>query len=63
MATQQDKPDAGQERARAPKGEQTPFVVNGQRVSEEEYFKAAEKSPWDVQFLRERKYYPEIVTK
>jgi hypothetical protein len=41
----------------------SPFIVDGKQVAEEEYFKAAEKSPWDVQFLRERKYYPEIVTK
>lgn len=56
---------AGAQDVAPPEGgkKETPFVVDGRHVSEEEYFRAAEKSPWDVQFLRERKYYPEISTK
>lgn len=57
-------PGAGAGGTATPQVKESPkFVVDGKAVSEAEYFKAVEKSPWDAQFLRERKYYPEISTK
>jgi hypothetical protein len=38
------------------------LFVDGAEVTRERYFEAAEAAGWDVQFLRERGYYPAVTT-